>query len=243
MNLTSPVILPGMKLRLTDWNNTVVKFNIHPTSQRISARWKNGIVEAVVPPGTPTRRAVEAIISMSERLDRRKPQVKFHDGQVLEFDGLRFSFGRQSLNPRNVHMTGAIHEPVIAVGTDLSYDDDKVTALISRLMMHAAMTSAPDILLPMARNEAARLSLTPSHLSISRGRRTLGHCSSKGEIALSGRCMFLSTELRRYIICHELAHLSEMNHSPRFHALCDRYLDGNEKRLIKQLKNFTWPIL
>lgn len=243
MSLTSPVILPGMKLRLTDWNNTVVKFQVHESIHRISARWKNGMVVAVVPPGTTTRRAVEAILSMSQRLDARKPRVLFRDGEMLEFDGLSFRYGRQSLNPLKVHMTGSLNQPVISVGTGLSYDDDEVTAMISRLMMHAAITAAPSILLPMARREAERLELSPSSLSISRGCRVLGHCSSKGAIAISGRCMFLPPELRRYIICHELAHLSEMNHSPRFHALCDRYLDGNEKELIRQLKNYQWPVL
>lgn len=243
MNTVSPVILPGMKLRLTEWNGTIVKFNVHSSSHRISARWKNGIVEAVVPPGTPTRRAVEVILSLSERLDKRKPQIEFHDGQVLEFDGLRFRFGRQSLNPRNVHMTGTYDAPVIAVGTELSYSDDGVTAIISRLMMRAATAVAPHVLLPLARSEAARLNLSPARWSISRGRRVLGHCNSKGEIALSARCVFLPAHLRRYIVCHELAHLTEMNHSPRFHALCDSYLGGTEKKLIKEIKNFTWPIL
>ena len=243
MSDVSPTVLPGMKIKLRDWDGTVVKFNVHAASRKISARWKNGMVEVVVPPGMSTRTAVEAVLSMRERLEKRKPKVLFSEGQTLQLDGIRFRFGRQSLSPLSVHMTGAYDDPVIAVGTGLSYDDDEVTAIISRLMMRAAYTVAPAVLLPMARAEAERLGLKPAKWSISRGHRVLGHCSGRGEIALSSRCVFLPEDLRRYIICHELAHLTEMNHSVSFHSLCDSYLDGNEKELIKKLKTYQWPLL
>jgi hypothetical protein len=55
--------------------------------------------------------------------------------------------------------------------------------------------------------------------------------------------VFLPQELRDLIILHELAHLSEMNHSPRFHALLDTYLDGREALLRNLLRNYAWPIL
>lgn len=242
-NQTSPIVLPGMKLRLTDWDGTIVKFNIHPASQRISARWKNGMLEVIVPPGTSIPRAVEAVLSMKERLEKRKPKVVFHDGQILEVSGITFRFGRQSLKPLQVHLTGTYNEPVISVGTNLNYDDDEVTAIISRLMMHVATENAAAILLPIAREEAARVGLTPKSWSISRGHRTLGRCSGRGEIALSSRCVFLPDDLRRYIICHELAHLVHMNHSSDFHHLCDQLLGGNERILINKLKKFQWPLL
>ena len=243
MNTVSPIVFPGMKLRLTDWNGTVVKFNVHSSSRRISARWRNGEVEVVVPPDTLTRRAVETVLGWKERLDQRKPKVRFHDGQIMEFDGLKIRFGRQSLKPLQVHLTGSVYEPVISVGTGLSFDDDEVISIISRLMTHAATNTAPKILLPIAREEAARVGLSPTSWSISRGHNTLGRCSGRGEIALSSRCVFLPDDLRRYIVCHELAHLVHMNHSADFHRLCNKFLDGNERLLINKLKKFQWPLL
>lgn len=85
--------------------------------------------------------------------------------------------------------------------------------------------------------------MPPTGWIISSGFRTLGSCSSSGLISLSHILVFLPEELRDYIILHELAHLSEMNHSARFHALLDSYLDGRESQLRSRLRSFPWPIL
>jgi len=55
--------------------------------------------------------------------------------------------------------------------------------------------------------------------------------------------VFLTRELREYIICHELAHLREMNHSAAFHRLCDSYLGGREASLEKKLREYRWPVM
>ncbi|MDE6813007.1 MAG: M48 family metallopeptidase, partial [Duncaniella sp.] len=71
----------------------------------------------------------------------------------------------------------------------------------------------------------------------------LGTCYPRlRRIRLSYLNVFLTPELRDYIICHELAHLTEPGHTPAFHALCDRYCLGRERELIRRLHTYPWPI-
>lgn len=51
-----------------------------------------------------------------------------------------------------------------------------------------------------------------------------GSCSSKGRVTLNRKLLHMAEELIDYVILHELCHLKELNHSPRFYALMDRVL-------------------
>ncbi|MDE6691966.1 MAG: M48 family metallopeptidase, partial [Muribaculaceae bacterium] len=114
---------------------------------------------------------------------------------------------------------------------------------ISRFLCRMAQSCAEGILLPRAREVAREVGREPRQWKISSGHRTLGLCSSRGEISLSYALMFYPTELRDYVVKHELAHLSEMNHSPRFHQLCDLYCGGREKELEARLRAYKVPVV
>jgi predicted metal-dependent hydrolase len=47
-----------------------------------------------------------------------------------------------------------------------------------------------------------------------------GSCTSEGELAFSWRLIFAPRHVMDYVIAHEVAHLKEMNHGPRFWKLC-----------------------
>lgn len=51
-----------------------------------------------------------------------------------------------------------------------------------------------------------------------------GSCSARGNLNFSYRIVFLPPEIVDYIIVHELCHLQEFNHSPRFWALVEKAL-------------------
>lgn len=66
-----------------------------------------------------------------------------------------------------------------------------------------------------------------------------GSCSSKGNISLSLFLMILPSYLQDYVMQHELTHLVEMNHGPRFQALLNEVTDGKSQQYKKELKKYS----
>lgn len=63
---------------------------------------------------------------------------------------------------------------------------------------------------------AARLGRTPSRWALSSARTRWGSCTPDGAIRLNWRLVHFPLEIIDYVIAHELAHLRELNHGPRF---------------------------
>lgn len=70
---------------------------------------------------------------------------------------------------------------------------------------------------------AKRLGLKFSTLTVRDQVSRWGSCSARRGISLNWRLILLQPELQDYVILHELAHLSEMNHGPHFWCLLDWY--------------------
>lgn len=68
-----------------------------------------------------------------------------------------------------------------------------------------------------------------------------GSCSSRRNINLNWQLVLLSEHLIDYVIVHELMHLHEMNHSPRFWNWVGKYFP-DYKRARAQLKEEQWMV-
>ena len=66
------------------------------------------------------------------------------------------------------------------------------------------------------RHFAAQLGVTVSKLRLSSARTRWGSASVDGSIRLHWRLVHFGPAIVDYVVAHELAHLKEMNHSPRF---------------------------
>ncbi|HVL58352.1 MAG TPA: SprT family zinc-dependent metalloprotease [Burkholderiaceae bacterium] len=75
---------------------------------------------------------------------------------------------------------------------------------------------------------AQRLGRRPKRLMLSSARTRWGSCGADGTIRLNWRLIHFPLDVIDYVIVHELAHLKELNHSPKFWATVQSLLPGFE---------------
>jgi len=67
--------------------------------------------------------------------------------------------------------------------------------------------------------EGAQLDLRPRSLAIRDQRTRWGSCSSSGALSFNWRLVLAPSPVLRYVVVHELCHLREPSHAPRFWRL------------------------
>ncbi len=94
---------------------------------------------------------------------------------------------------------------------------------------------AKEIILPRVSYFSEIMGVFPERVSINSARTRFGSCSSKKSLNFSYRLVFYPPEAIDYVCVHELAHLTEMNHSKKFWAIVEKYLPDykERKKLLK----------
>lgn len=223
----------------------IVAVHVNSRAVRVTMRRKVGGLHFTVPRGIDEAQFREAFVSLTSRLGEFSPQRFYDEGLLVHNDLLTVTIAR---NPRvGSSKTFAARNRdssfTIYVAPDCRLDSPDVTRSITMLLVRVAIAAAGQPILARAEEVARRCGASPRNWRMGRGLRTLGTCSAKGEITLSGALAFLPSHLRDYVICHELAHLSHMNHSSQFHELCNRYCLGRASGLERELKSFRWPLI
>ena len=89
-----------------------------------------------------------------------------------------------------------------------------------------------------------RLGLPVPAVRLSHARTRWGSCSSRSGIRLHWRLVHLPPALIDYVVAHEVAHLVEMNHSPRFWAVVERlYPDWRSARAALSQASASLPVI
>ncbi|MDE7156185.1 MAG: M48 family metallopeptidase [Muribaculaceae bacterium] len=220
-----------------------VRFVVRPTSRKVSAKWKDGGVVCNIPPRMTLQDIAPIVKQLAPRLLNSRLKFEFDEQNGFEVDNWKVGFVRNSVRDDKLSATYSTDGCKIMVPRDADFRDEDFTRRVNGLICKIAQNTAPKILIPLAVEVSDKLGVVPDKWMISYGHRTLGFCNRQREIALSYMVVFLPRELKEYIICHELAHLTEMNHSDRFHRLCNQYCSGRENELAKKVKNYRWPVI
>ena len=75
-----------------------------------------------------------------------------------------------------------------------------------------------------------KMGIRPTGLKITTARKRYGSCSGKNSLCFSCFLMDCPEEAIDLVVVHELCHIKEKNHGPRFYALLGQYLPDYKER-------------
>ena len=154
-------------------------------------------------------------------------KIQWIDGEHLLYLGQDIQLKLVANNKKNIHFERnelAIHAPATNIHAAcrasvlIWYKKQAVLDFTRRVEVFAAKLGVP----------------TPP-VAISNAQSRWGSCNSRGQVRLSWRLLQAPPHIINYVICHELAHLKQMNHSAKFYAVVEQ-LFPNYKAAEKELK-------
>ena len=188
-----------------------------PRAARLTLRIETGGrgLRITVPPGIPAREVDGFLLRhqgwLEQKLARYPDKPKLRPGVKLPVRGVP-------------HLI--VHEPAKRGSVEQAADEDG-----PYLMVHGERTGLgrrlQDFLKKEAKHDIEPLAL---RLAASTGKRAKtirfkdtksrwGSCTSDGNLAFSWRIMMAPKPVIAYLVAHEVAHLTEMNHGPKFWKL------------------------
>ena len=126
------------------------------------------------------------------------------------------------------------------VAAKASWIEEKRALMLGRAQRQAdpaleakLRAQAKEILPQKAAYYAKLMGVSPSQVKVTGARTRWGSCSGRGNLNFSWRLMLADDTEIDYVVVHELAHLREMNHSPRFWAVVEAALPDYKQRRLR----------
>lgn len=182
---------------------------------------------------------------MAPKLLAARPQSRYYIGQQFDFELFSVKLESQRVLAGSItRQFDGKRTYTLGVGSAIDVNSEEGEHVISIAICNVAIGVANQMLMKEADEVAKRVRAYPVlGFESARGLKRLGCCHNRTRISLSYILVFLPKRLREYIVCHELAHLTHMDHSPEFHALVNRYTGGREAYLEAELRAFKFPII
>ncbi|MBI1770922.1 MAG: M48 family metallopeptidase [Burkholderiales bacterium] len=148
-----------------------------------------------------------------ERTQRKlEPSMTWQDGAKLPYLGGEITLRIAPASVIGTHFKSAQAELIINLPADAGEQQlkDRVQAWLQQEAKRVFNERLPVF--------AEKLNVRYQSMALSAATTRWGSCTSQGKIRLNWRLIHFSPMIIDYVIAHELAHLREMNHSPRFWA-------------------------
>ncbi|MGE0765797.1 MAG: M48 family metallopeptidase [Hyphomicrobiaceae bacterium] len=222
---------PLVQLLKVDGLPAPVEVRRHPTARRLTLRVSHSARNVVltIPRYTDVREAdrflTKSLDWIRERLECVPDAVPFEDGSVVPLRGIAHSVA--FAGRRRGHAVVEIERGRLGILPKL---------VVSGAEEHCARRLR-DWLVGESRRDldervtfhARQLGLVAKRISVRDQKSRWGSCTSDGQLSFSWRLVLAPPLVLDYVAAHEVAHLAEMNHGPRFWTLVKRTMPELEE--------------
>jgi predicted metal-dependent hydrolase len=201
---------------------TPVSIRVSPRARRIGLRIDAAErkVELVLPLGIPQSRGLRFLASkrgwIAARLEALPRPVPFAEGAIVPVLGVPHQIRRE---------VDAAGPPVAIVDGEIRVRGDPLH--LARRIHDHLVAMARSELTRRARQLAARIGRDVARINVRDTKSRWGSCSGHANLSFSWRLIFAPEPVIDYVVAHEVAHLAEMNHGPRFWRLVESLSPGS----------------
>lgn len=166
-------------------------------------------IELVLPRGTGAEQGVRFVNAhrgwIAARLDALPVPIRFEEGAIVPVLG----------QPHRIR-----HDPN-RVGPPVVIGDGEIRVrgapefVARRVRDHLAHLAGREFA-ARARGFAAQIGKRVARITVRDTKSRWGSCSTAGNLSFNWRLVFAPEPVIDYVVAHEVAHLAEMNHGPRF---------------------------
>lgn len=107
---------------------------------------------------------------------------------------------------------------------------DHSPARVREMLISVYKKEAGNLLRAKTAQFSARMGVTPAQVTITSAKTRWGACSENNRLSFSWRLILLDEAAIDYVVVHELAHITQHNHSPRFWAVVAAVLPDYKTR-------------
>lgn len=191
-----------------------VAVRVSPRARRLLLRMDAATrcFDLVLPQGLPPETALRFLEAqrgwIAARLDALPTRVPFVEGAVVPVFGV----------PHRVRRENDPAAPPVAIGGGEIRVRGGPEHIARRLRDHLVRLAAQQVT-TRARLLAAQIGRKVTRVTVRDTKSRWGSCSAAGALSFSWRLILAPEPVLDYVVAHEVAHLVEMNHGPRFWTL------------------------
>ncbi len=183
----------------------------------------------VAPAAVARRHAIDFLVRHEGWINARIKQLPavqpFHDGATVPILGV----------PHIIHGEPAKLRGLVSFGPGI-VTVPGAPEHVSRKLTDFLKKEAKREIAELARIKSATVGRPVKGLTLRDTRSRWGSCSAAGRLAFSWRLYLAPDWVLDYVVAHEVAHLKEMNHGPKFWALCASLTETDPKAARAWLK-------